>query len=84
MRSLKVGDTVNWYRGFGLQAPIQAVVTRIEIREHLGEDRGAPVEEADWDTVKKRAIVDLDNGKWAHGYQIEPLPDQLEQTEIPE
>lgn len=67
---LKIGDTVTWRGGFGLDAPVQAEVTGIV----LGGKHGHPVAEVPWRRVHGRSIVlDLDKvNSWAYGYQIEP------------
>jgi hypothetical protein len=69
---LRVGDAVNWRGGFGAHAGRVAKVLRME-RVRLGEsDGGTEVAEVPWDQVKSRAlVVDLDNGHWAYGNQLE-------------
>lgn len=65
---LHVGDTVLWRGGWGLDAPREAVVTHIETHEVGGY--GYPADQVPWSEVRG-CVVDLDNGKWAYGDQLE-------------
>ena len=69
MSKLKVGDTVLWRGGFGMDPLKKAVVEGIEITN--GGKYGDPVDEVDWSKVTGRNVtVDLDNGHWAYASQI--------------
>ena len=72
MSALKVNDTVTWKGSWGSDAPKQAKVTGIMIN-CMGCKDGDEVQETTWDEVTGRnAIIDLDNGHWAWGFQISP------------
>ena len=71
MKTLKVGDEVMWRGGFGSDAPRKAKVVGIELCR-AGEKYGEPRESVDW-SKKDRIVVDLDNGHWAKGHQIDPI-----------
>ena len=69
MSKLKVGDTVLWRGGFGMDPLKKAVVEGIEITN--GGKYGDPVDEVEWSKVRDRNVtVDLDNGHWAYASQI--------------
>jgi hypothetical protein len=71
MSKLKIGDKVLWRGGFGMDAPVEAIVEGIEITN--GGKYGNPVDEVDWSKVTGRNVtVDLSNGKWAYASQISP------------
>jgi len=68
---LKVGDVVIWRGGWGRDAPLKATVTHLEVTERPGEKYGHEVTEVLWTTVSEdRVVVDLDNGHFAYGHQI--------------
>jgi hypothetical protein len=71
MKTLKVGDEVMWRGGFGSEPPRKAKVIGIELCR-AGEKYGEPRESVDW-SKKDRIVVDLDNGHWAKGHQIDPI-----------
>ena len=72
--TLKIGDTVMWRDGWGHDPPCKAVVVGITLTERPREKHGHEVEEVYWTTVKEnRAVVSLNNGKWAYGEQIEQI-----------
>ena len=66
---LEVGDTVIWRGGWGKDAPIEALVTSID-KVKPGEKYGDDVKSLPWSQVETRAVVALDNGHWAYGYQL--------------
>ena len=68
---LSLGDSIMWSGGWGSNSPQEAVITGIQINEANGSKEGGQVEDVDWDYVTERNIlVDLDNGHWAWGFQI--------------
>lgn len=69
--NLKVGDVV-WCRGsWGSEAPQRVTITHLELCVEVGDKYGVPVAELPW-SDKARAVVDMDNGRWAYGSHIEP------------
>ena len=73
-QKLIVGDIVNWRGRFGKADALPAKVIKIE-RVALGEKYGESVTEMDWKEVQNgRAVVDLDNGHFARGNQLSPIP----------
>lgn len=72
-RTLQVGDKVMWRGGWGQQAPQEATVEGIDECEP-GEKYGTAVQKMHWAVVPSMAVVTLDNGHWAYGSQIEPMP----------
>lgn len=70
---LKVGDTVMWRGGFGMDPPKPAKVLAIERTRQRRTKYGWNVDEIDW-ADKDYALVTLDTGNWAYGEQISPLP----------
>ena len=73
---LKIGHKVNWRGTWGKDFPKEATVTGITIGcvGKMGHD----VDWTHWETIEGReTIVDLDNGHWAYGNQIE----RIEQNE---
>ena len=69
---LKIGDPVMWRGSWGSDAPMEATVTLLEVTERPGEKYGHEVTEVLWTTVSEnRVVVDLDNGHFAYGHQIE-------------
>lgn len=74
MAMLKKGDNVNWRGAWGTQEPKIARVDVIEITRG-GDKYGRPVDEVDWSECEKgNVVVTLDNGHWAYGSQLSPLP----------
>ena len=73
MSNLKPGDKVLWRGAFGHNPPLEAVVKSIE-RCELDNKHGDPVDFMSWLDVPHFAVVDLDNGHWAYGFQISPFP----------
>ena len=69
---LHVGDRVIWRGGFGDHPPVDATVMTIEAVEEEGQKHGTPVSVIDWRAVTgRRVVVDLDNGHWAYGEQLQ-------------
>lgn len=72
MAKLKVGDEVMWRGGFGRDAAQKAKITAIEV--NCQGKYGTHVSEVEWKKVNTRTVlVDLDNGHWAYGTQINPI-----------
>ena len=76
---LRVGDRVLWCGGFGDQAPRPARVVRVDLVEP-GQKHGVSVDAVPWSALTRDVVVDLDNGHWAYGYQIRPMPDPADET----
>ena len=75
---LHIGDTVQWYGGFGTELGRQAVVTGIT-RTKQYEKYGEAVEQLPWTLIQAGyGIVDLANGHWAYGHQITPLSNEID------
>lgn len=70
---LKVGDEVIWRGAWGTAHPARARVIGLTEVEP-GEKYGYGVRLMLWSEVQSRAVVDLDNGYWAYGSQLEPVP----------
>lgn len=71
MSKIKVGDFVMWRGAWGRQLPRKAKVERIEITDGLKDKEGRQATEVD--STHQSFIVDLDNGKWAYGWQVTPI-----------
>ena len=68
--TLKIGDTVKYK--ISSQTGTAKVIA-IELTKE-NEKYGQDVQEIEWNlVVDGKATVDLDNGKWAYGYQIRPV-----------
>jgi hypothetical protein len=64
---LSVGDTVNWRGGGGKYIPLPAKVENISL-----VNGGSNIESISWSLLSDRqVVVDLDNGHWAYGEQLE-------------
>ena len=72
MAKIKVGDTVMWRGGFGIQSPEPAKIVNMEMTHEPRSKYGWSVDEADW-SEKDYIIVILDNDHWAYGEQISPI-----------
>lgn len=73
--TLDVGDTVLWRGSWGKDNPLPAVVKGISVGSNT--DAETTVESIEWAHVNSRdVIVDLDNGHWAYGNQINQLEPQ--------
>lgn len=71
---LKIGDSVIWRGSFGNDAPKQVKVTNIEICND--SKYGISVDEVSWSDIKlnpRNYVFDLDNKKWAYGYQLSEI-----------
>ena len=69
---IKVGDTVLCRGRFGREAALPVTITHLELCVEAGDKWGVPVDELPW-AAKDRAVVNLANGTWAYGSQIEPV-----------
>jgi hypothetical protein len=68
---IKVGDHVMWRGAWGSEAPKKAKVIGIEITASPKDKEGAIASEVHHG--KQHYIADLDNGKWAYGWQLNPI-----------
>ena len=73
---IKVGDTVLCRGRFGRESSLPVTITHLELCVEAGDKYGVPVAELPW-SEKGRAVVDMNNGHWCYGYQIEPLVQRL-------
>jgi hypothetical protein len=72
---LSVGDRVVWRGAWGSAPPLLARVEGLERTPHGSCSKyGTPVPSMPWAEVADCAVVSLDNGSWAYGYQLAPLP----------
>ena len=71
MSKIKVGDFVMWRGAWGSEPPAKAKVIGLEITETRRDKEGTPATEVS--PRHDHFIVDLDNGKWAYGWQVEQL-----------
>lgn len=71
---LSVGDEVIWCGAWGSAPPLRARVEGLELVA-TGEKYGAERTCMPWDHVAAHAVVSLDNGHWAYGHQISPVPE---------
>lgn len=72
MKTIKIGDTVVWKGCFGLNAPLSAKVTGMELTAFPRCKYGHKVKEVSLEAVKANLVVfSLDNGHWAYSEQIE-------------
>lgn len=72
---VKIGDTVKWRGGFGMDAPRSAVVAGLSITDYPREKYGEEVDEVDSSLIdQNRVLFDLENGHWAYSDQIELCP----------
>ena len=69
---IRVGDTVFCRSGCGSETPQPVTITHLELCAEAGDEWGVPVSELPW-SEKGRAVMNLSNGHWAYGSQIEPL-----------
>lgn len=70
--NLKVGNVVLCRGGWGREAPQPVTITHLELCAEEGDKWGVPVTELPW-SEKGRAVMNLNNGHWCYGSQIEPL-----------
>ena len=70
-KKLKIGDKVMWRGTWGRDMAKEATISGIEIG--CGDTKnGREVSSVSWDTIKKGGVVvDLDNGHWAYGHQLD-------------
>ena len=72
MNVINVGDTVMWRGKWGADPAKPAKIIRMELCKQERDKYGVEVNSA-WVSDKNRLCVDLDNGSWAYGFQIEPI-----------
>ena len=75
MSRLKIGDKVMWRGGFGVEQPKEAIIEGIELCG-VGSKYGKTVQSVDWETIRggnRSVTVNLDNGHWAYGNQLEEI-----------
>lgn len=68
--TIKIGDRILYRPDFGGGVQTEAEVTGIEVCEY-GEKYGEPVDEYTGDP--ERLTLDLDNGHWAYGEQVDEV-----------
>lgn len=75
---LRVGDQVYWSGAWGKDPKKLAIVEAIEVTN--GGKYGRDVSAVDWDLVGegREVVITLENGHWAYGYQITPVPSYIE------
>lgn len=74
MKTLSVGDRVIWRGAWGSKDPQPATVLCIE--KDCVDKEGTEVAQIPWEsTDTSGVVVILDNGHWAYGYQIAPVPE---------
>ena len=72
---VKIGDTVKWHGGFGMDAPRSAVVSGLTITDYPRDKYGIEADEVDSSLIEQnRVCFDLENGHWAYSDQIELCP----------
>jgi hypothetical protein len=77
MANITVGDSVLHRDSWGLAVPTQTQIVSMDLCATKGQKHGVNVDFVD-DAVKDRLCVVLANGKWAYGYQIDPILDAKE------
>lgn len=73
---LSIGDEVLWRGGWGKDPAKVTKVTSIEVCQP-GNKYGNKVSTVEWEGVlngNTNIVVDLSNGHWAYGSQINPVP----------
>ena len=70
--TLKIGMKVIYRGSWGYDAPSETTVEYIELCDMEGCKYGEPVDEVSVEDVH-RCCVDLTNGHWAYGYQIDEI-----------
>lgn len=81
MSIIKVGDTVMWRGAWGRDAARPAKIVGMELCEAPRMKEGIRVRSA-FLADKARLVVDLDNGSWAYGFQIEPIEEDANEPAI--
>jgi hypothetical protein len=71
MSKIKVGDYVIWRGAWGRDAESMVKVIGIEITASPKDKEGDTSDQVDVNT--QHYIADLDNGKWAYGWQLKPI-----------
>jgi len=70
---VKVGDTVMWSGSFGSAPEQPAKITQIDHCSGPHSKYGVPVEQVEVGELRN-CCVSLDNGHWAYGTQLRPIP----------
>lgn len=68
---VKVGDYVMWRGAWGKEPARKARIKNIEITSTPKDKEGVTADSVDHGS--QCYICDLDNGKWAYGWQIDPI-----------
>lgn len=69
---VRVGQEVKYRGGFGAGPARKARINDIELCEEEHEKYGTPVEEVSVHELYK-CVLDLSDGHWAYGYQVEEV-----------
>ena len=73
-KQIKVGSRVMWSGGWGSEPAVEAKVERIEETDEPHDKYGREVDCIDFED-RDCAVLDLDNGHWCYGDQIEDVLD---------
>ena len=73
-KQIKVGSRVMWRGGFGSEPAVEAKVKRIEETDEPHDKYGREVDSIDFEN-RDCSVIDLDNGHWCYGDQIEDVLD---------
>ena len=76
MNTIKVGQKVMWRDAWGTRPAQEATIEGIDLCEAEGEKYGIEVQEA-FVEDKDRCCFSLTNGKWAYGYQIDLIEQEV-------
>mgnify|MGYP001426017399 CR=1 FL=1 len=70
--TIKIGDSVVWRGGFGMDMPLSATVEGMELTDNPREKYGESVDEVDLYSVREnRVVFSLGNGHWCYSEQID-------------
>ena len=71
---LRVGDIVMWWGNSSDAKAEEAEIESLELVRPWQKEDGKPVEECEFSLLaQNRVIVNLTNGRWAYGSQIESI-----------
>lgn len=77
MKTVKIGDTVNWKGCFGMDAPRAAKVVSMELTDYPRAKYGKVVNEVTAEQIaENRVLFTLDNNHWCYSEQIEIIDQQ--------